>query len=102
MSKIASDEEHGGNKMRKLIDYFCRLIVDKDFNKHIIDNDKNFADSDYYNAIKWMATGTDDLYIPDYIDMLRVAFIYKFSRGKLSDLVALLSGRNFDTRKYEE
>jgi Flp pilus assembly CpaF family ATPase len=51
MSKIASDEQYGGNKLRKLVDYFCRLIVDKDFNKHIIDNDKTFASSDYYQGI---------------------------------------------------
>ncbi|GAA4242830.1 GmrSD restriction endonuclease domain-containing protein [Winogradskyella damuponensis] len=101
MSKIASDEVYGGNKMRKLVDYFCRLLVDKDFNKHILDNDTVFANSDYYKASKWMATGSDDLYIPDYIDVLRVAFTYKFSRGKFSDLVALLSGRNFETRTYE-
>lgn len=101
MSKIASDEVYGGNKMRKLVDYFCRLLVDKDFNKHILDNDTSFASSDYYKALKWMATGSDDLYVPDYIDVLRVAFTYKFSRGKFSDLVALLSGRNFETRTYE-
>ncbi|MBD3889814.1 GmrSD restriction endonuclease domain-containing protein [Olleya marilimosa] len=101
MSKIASDELYGGNKMRKLVDYFCRLLVDKDFNKHIVDNDTAFAESDYYKALKWMATGSDDLYIPDYIDVLRVAFTYKFSRGKFSDLVALLSGRNFEARTYE-
>ena len=34
--------------------------------------------------------------------MLRVAFCYKFKRGKLSDLVSLLSGRNFETRSYED
>jgi hypothetical protein len=101
MSKIASDEMHGGNKMRKLVDYFCRLLVDKDFHKHIIDNDKPFANSDYYKALKWMAKGSDNLYIPDYIDVLRVVFTYKFSRGKFSDLVALLSGRNFEARTYE-
>jgi hypothetical protein len=102
MSKIAADEQHEGNKMRKLVDYFCRLIVDKDFNKHIIDNDAAFAAHEYYQALKWMATGHDDLYIPDYVDVLRVAFTYQFSRGKFSDLVALLSGRNFETRTYEE
>ncbi|WP_178988644.1 GmrSD restriction endonuclease domain-containing protein [Winogradskyella schleiferi] len=101
MSKIASDEAHEGNKMRKLVDYFCRLIVDKDFNKHILDNDKEFSQHKYYSAIKWMASGHDDLYVPEYIDVLRVAFTYKFSRGKFSDLVALLSGRNFETRTYE-
>jgi hypothetical protein len=102
MSKIASDEKHGGNKMRKLVDYFCRLIVDKDFNKHILDNDKTFANDEYYKASQWMANGQDDLYVPDYIDVLRVSFTYKFSRGKFSDLVALLSGRNFETRTYED
>jgi hypothetical protein len=102
MSKIAADEQHGGNKMRKLVDYFCRLIVDKEFNKHIIDNDKEFAAHEYYKGLKWMATGSDDLYVPDYIDVLRVSFTYKFSRGKFSDLVALLSGRNFETRTYED
>lgn len=102
MSKIASDEQHGGNRMRKLIDYFCRLIVDKDFNKHILDNDKAFAAHEYYKASQWMANGQDDLYVPDYIDVLRVSFTYKFSRGKFSDLVALLSGRNFETRTYED
>ena len=102
MSKIASDERHGGNKMRKLVDYFCRLIVDKEFNKHIIDNDAVFANDEYYKAFKWMANGQDSLYVPDYIDVLRVSFTYKFSRGKFSDLVALLSGRNFETRTYED
>jgi uncharacterized protein with ParB-like and HNH nuclease domain len=102
MSKIAADESNQGNKMRKLIDYFCRLIEDKPFNKHIIDNDTLFASHPYYQALKWMATGHDKLYVPDYIDFLRVAFTYKFSRGKFSDLVALLSGRNFETRTYEE
>jgi uncharacterized protein with ParB-like and HNH nuclease domain len=102
MSKIAADEKHGGNRMRKLIDYFCRLVVDKDFNKHIIDNDPEFNSHDYYKAIKWMATNSDDLFVPDYIDFLRVAFTYKFSRGKFSDLVALLSGRNFEARTYED
>ena len=102
MSKIAADEEHGGNRMRKLVDYFCRLIVDKGFNKHILDNDKEFANHDYYKALKWMATGSDDLYVPNYIDVLRVSYTYKFSRGKFSDLVALLSGRNFETRTYQE
>ena len=101
MSKIASDEKYGGNTMRKMVDYFCRLLVDKGFIKHIQDNDNTFTQTDYYKEIKWMATGSDDLYVPDYIDMLRVAFTFKFSRGKFSDLVALLSGRNFETRSYE-
>src|SRR5438270_9528842 len=34
--------------------------------------------------------------------MLRVAFTSEFRRGKLQDLVALLSGRNFETKQFEE
>ena len=34
--------------------------------------------------------------------MLRVAFTSQFGRGRLQDLVALLSGRNYETREYEE
>jgi len=34
--------------------------------------------------------------------MLRVAFTSEFRRGKLQDLVALLSGRNFETKQYED
>ena len=34
--------------------------------------------------------------------MLRVSFMHQFSRGKLGDLVSLLSGRNFLERTYEE
>jgi hypothetical protein len=101
MSKIASDEKFGGNTMRKMVDYFCRMLVDKGFIKHILDNDHTFTQTNYYSEIKWMATGSDDLYVPDYIDMLRVAYTFKFSRGRFSDLVALLSGRNFETRSYE-
>ncbi|WP_153846632.1 MULTISPECIES: GmrSD restriction endonuclease domain-containing protein [Sphingobacterium] len=102
MSKIASDEAHNGNKMRRMIDYFCRLIVDKSFHKHIIDNDKEFAAHEYYKTIQWMKDGRDDLYRPDYLDVLRVALTYQFNRGKFSDLVALLSGRNFELRTNEE
>src|SRR6476619_7647398 len=34
--------------------------------------------------------------------MLRVVFTSEFGRGKLQDLVALLSGRNFETKQFEE
>jgi len=52
--------------------------------------------------MKWLKDVTDDIYDPSYTDMLRVAFASEFRRGKLQDLVALLSGRNFDTKQYEE
>jgi len=44
----------------------------------------------------------DGMYDPLYTDMLRVAFTSEFKRGRLQDLVALLSGRNFETKEYEE
>ena len=51
--------------------------------------------------MKWLKNENDDLYDPSYVDMLRVAFVSQFSRGRLEELVALLSGRNFETREYE-
>ena len=51
--------------------------------------------------MRWLRNENDDLYDPSYSDMLRVSYTSKFSRGKLSDLVALLSGRNFETKSYE-
>jgi len=50
----------------------------------------------------WLKDEIDDLYDPSYSDMLRTVFTYEFKRGKLQDLVALLSGRNFETQTYEE
>ena len=44
----------------------------------------------------------DDIYDPDYGDMLRVSFMHKFRRGKLADLVSLLSGRDFETKEYRD
>ena len=52
--------------------------------------------------MRWLKDINDDLYDPSYTDMLRVAFTSDFDRGKLQDLVALLSGRNFETKQYEE
>jgi hypothetical protein len=102
MSKIAANETYGGNALRKAIDYFCHLAVAPEFFDHIEKNDKDFAKTDYFKGMRWLRKENDDLYDPSYNDMLRVAFLSQFSRGKLGDLVALLSGRNFETRKYEE
>jgi len=52
--------------------------------------------------MRWLKDVIDDLYDPSYTDMLRVAFTSEFRRGKLQDLVALLSGRNFETKQFEE
>ena len=102
MSKIAANETYGGNKLRKAIDYFCHLAVAPEFYGHIEGNDKEFATSDYFKTMRWLRKENDDLYDPSYSDMLRVAFTSQFSRGKLADLVSLLSGRNFETRSFED
>ena len=34
--------------------------------------------------------------------MLRVSFMHQFRRGKLADLVSLLSGRDFETKEFHE
>jgi hypothetical protein len=102
MSKIASNEKLQGPNLRKSIDYFCHLAVAPQFYDHIKDHDKEFAATDYFKAMTWLKNEKDDLFDPSYTDMLRVAFTSEFSRGKMSDLVSLLSGRNFETREYEE
>lgn len=102
MSKIAANETYGGNQLRKAIDYFCHLTVAPEFLPRIERGDKAFAASEFLPKMKWLKDVNDDIYDPTYTDMLRVAFTSEFGRGKLQDLVALLSGRNFETKQYEE
>ena len=102
MSKIAANETYGGNTLRKAIDYFCHLSVAPGFLPKIEKGDPAFAQSEFFPKMKWTSSTNDDLYDPTYTDMLRVAFTSEFGRGKLQDLVALLSGRNFETKQYED
>jgi hypothetical protein len=102
MSKIASNTEYNGNELRKAIDYFCHLAIAPEFYKHIVDNDIEFAKTEFFQKMQWLKTEIEDLYDPDYNDLIRVAFTTQFNRGRLSDLVSLLSGRNFETRTYED
>lgn len=102
MSKIASNERLDGPNLRKAIDYFCHLAVAPQFYEHIRDHDNDYASTDFFKAMTWLKDEKDDLYDPGYTDMLRVSFTSEFSRGKMSDLVSLLSGRNFETREFEE
>lgn len=64
--------------------------------------DRQFAASEFLPRMRWLKEANDDIYDPTYTDMLRVAFTSEFRRGRLADLVALLSGRNFETKQYEE
>lgn len=102
MSKIAVNETYGGNLLRKAIDYFCHLAVAPEFLPTIEKKDQAFASSEFFPQMRWLKDVNDDIYDPTYTDMLRVAFTSEFGRGKLQDLVALLSGRNFETKQFEE
>ena len=101
MSKMAASEQYGGHLLRKCIDYFCHLAVAPEAYGELA-KDGDFASTDYFRAMEWLKNEKDDLYDPSYTDMLRVTLSTQFKRGRLEDLVALLSGRNFETRTFEE
>ena len=102
MSKIAADSKYGGNILRKAIDYFCHLAVDPIFYEKLSSTDDEFMQSEFAPMLKWLKDDREAIYDPDYNDMLRVCLMHKFGRGKLKDLVNLLSGRDFETRTFKE
>ena len=101
MSKMAANERYNGHQLRKCIDYFCHLAIAPEAYADLA-RDSEFAGTKYFRAMEWLKHEKEDLYDPSYTDMLRVAFTSEFRRGRLDDLVALLSGRNFETREFEE
>ena len=101
MSKMAASEKYNGHQLRKCIDYFCHLAIAPEAYDDLAKDDE-FVNTDYFRAMEWLKHEKEDLYDPSYTDMLRVAFTSEFKRGRLEDLVALLSGRNFETRVFEE
>lgn len=102
MSKISSNEKLKGDIIRKTIDYFCHLLQSPEDFETIKNNDTEFSKTEEFKAIAWIKEENEDIYEPDYTDLLRVAFTSKFHRGKLADLVSLLSGRDFKTREYKD
>lgn len=101
MSKIAANVKYGGNELRKAIDYFSHLAVQPDWYQEM-SKDKEFMESKFAPKIKWLKDDREEIFDPNYGDILRVAFMYKFGRGKMKDLVSLLGGRDFETRDYKE
>lgn len=101
MSKIATYGDYGRN-LRKLIDYFCHLSVAPHAYTDIKENDTEFAASPYLSKLAWLKNEAEDLYDPTYGDVIRVAGLVGFSRGKASAIVSELSGRDPDTRKVDE
>jgi uncharacterized protein with ParB-like and HNH nuclease domain len=77
MSKIAANETYGGSTLRKTIDYFCHLAIAPEFYQHIVQNEPEFAQTGYFQKMAWLRHENDNLYDPDYNDMLRVAFHHR-------------------------
>ncbi len=101
MSRIASDSAFGGNMLRKAIDYFSHLALQPNWYSEM-SKDKEFMNSIFADKLKWLKDDNEEILDPDHNDILRIAFMYKFGRGKMKDLVSLLSGRDFETRDYKE
>jgi len=101
MSKIAADSKYGGNLLRKAIDYFCHLAVEPTFYSSVA-RDAEFMATDYAREMKWLKDDYKEIYDPDYSDMLRVSMMHQFKRGRLRDLVSLLSGRDFADRSFKD
>ena len=101
MSKIATYGDRGRN-LRKLIDYFCHLSVAPHVYDDIVANDPEFVQSGHLDKIAWLRNDSDDIYDPEYGDMIRVVSLFGFNRGKASSLVSELSGRDPETRAVDE
>lgn len=102
MSKMAADEQHGGNTLRKIVDYFSHLAVVPTYYEYIKNNDKDFASTPYLQKLSWLADDKETVYDPGCDDVIRVAFMHKLKRAKLANLVQLLTGRDFETREFKE
>lgn len=102
MSKMAADEQHGGNTLRKIIDYFSHLAVVPTYYEYIKNNDTGFASTPYLQKLAWLADDKETVYDPGCDDVIRVAFMHKLKRAKLANLVQLLTGRDFETREFKE
>lgn len=98
MSKISASGDKGRN-LRKTIDYFAHLAASPhDF--PLLEQDTEFADTDYWKSIKWLKDDTEDLYDPSYVDLIRVTSMVAFRRGRVSFVVRELSGLDSETRKF--
>ncbi|WP_336275221.1 GmrSD restriction endonuclease domain-containing protein [Vreelandella indica] len=101
MSKIATYGDEGRN-LRKLIDYFCHLTVSGHAFDDIRENDEEFAASQHLEKIQWLKRQSDELFQPEYTDVIRIAGLVGFSRGKAGAIVSELSGLDPETRKIDE
>lgn len=101
MSKIATYGDEGRN-LRKLIDYFCHLSVSGHAFDDIRENDEEFSASGHLAKIQWLQNQSDELFQPEYTDVIRIAGLVGFSRGKAGAIVSELAGLDPATRKIDE
>lgn len=101
MSRMAANEKYGGNSLRKAIEYFSHLAATPEWYSDML-KDVEFANTIYASKLSWLKNDRESIYDPDFNDIIRVSFMYKFGRAKMKDLVALLEGRNFETKENEE
>ena len=99
MSKISVNEEYGGDYIRNCIDYFCHLLREPSFYQVLQQNETDFFNSEYGQAVAWCQNGEKNLYIPSYADVLKVVLISYFGKVRIGDLVHLLSGRTGEISK---
>lgn len=102
MSRLSADHSHNGNNIRKQIDYFVQLLNDPTLLTNIEAVDPEFVKSKYFDQIKWIADDKTRIYVPNYSDILHVILAFAYKRGKLTDLVSLISGRDFQMRNFSE
>lgn len=93
MSKISVNEEYSGDYIRNCIDYFCHLLREPSFYSVLQQNETEFFNSEYGQAVAWCKNGEQSLYVPSYADVLKVVLISYFGKVRIGDLVHLLSGR---------
>lgn len=102
MSKLAADTEHGGNDLRKTVEYFATLLEDPMILQNLMVNDIEFSTSDYYAKIKWATKERTNLYNPRFGDIFHVILGFEFGRSRHADLISLVSGRDFNKKTYTE
>ncbi|MBM6973653.1 GmrSD restriction endonuclease domain-containing protein [Lactobacillus gallinarum] len=102
MSRLSSDVTHHGNDLRKEIEYFIQIYNDSVLADNIKQMDPDFADSEYYQHIAWAKNENTTIFDPDFGDLLHICLGIGFLRGRLSQLISLISGRDFETKTYTE
>ena len=68
--------------LRKAIDYFSHLSVQPEWYSDMI-KDEEFMNSIFASKLKWLKDDREEIFDPDYNDILRIAFMYKFGRAKM-------------------